>query len=152
MERAIGGLPRFASIETMLGTMDEAGVEKVLIAQCKMWSYWRKWMYMDTQLEDVLQYTEKYPDRFAGLAGYNPFRIRESLTEIGATSLICAPILFGDRVLGLIHLYCTDPHQALDGEDLEFAVAVAKSMSSVIHQMQRHTSLSAAKLIGRAGS
>jgi predicted TIM-barrel fold metal-dependent hydrolase len=47
-----------------------------------MWSYWRKWMYMDTRLEDVLQYTEKYPDRFAGLAGYNPFRIKESLAEI----------------------------------------------------------------------
>jgi uncharacterized protein len=82
MERAIGGLPRFESIEAMLAQMDAAGVQKVLIAQCKMWSYWRKWMYMDTRLEDVLQYTEKYPDRFAGLAGYNPFRIRESLTEI----------------------------------------------------------------------
>jgi predicted TIM-barrel fold metal-dependent hydrolase len=82
MERAIGGLPRFNSIEEMLGRMDEAGVERVFIAQCKMWSYWRKWMYMDTQLEDVLQYTEKYPDRFAGLAGYNPFRIKDSLAEI----------------------------------------------------------------------
>lgn len=40
---------------------------------------WNKWMYMDTQLEDVLQYTKKYPDRFVGLAGYNPFRIKESL-------------------------------------------------------------------------
>jgi len=82
MERAIGGLPRFESIETMLGKMDEAGVEKVFITQTKMWSYWRKWMYMDTKLEDVLQYTEKYPKRFVGLAGYNPFRIRESLREI----------------------------------------------------------------------
>ena len=82
MEKAIGGLPRFASIEEMLRQMDEAGVEKVFITQCKMWSYWRKWMYMDTKLEDVLQYTEKYPDRFVGLAGYNPFRIKESLQEI----------------------------------------------------------------------
>jgi len=82
MERSIGGLPRFESIETMLAKMDEAGVDKVLITQCKMWSYWNKWMYMDTRLEDVLQYTESYPDRFAGLAGYNPFRIRESLAEI----------------------------------------------------------------------
>ena len=39
-------------------------------------------MYMDTQLEDVLQYTERYPDRFVGLAGYNPFRIKQSLAEI----------------------------------------------------------------------
>ena len=82
MEKAIGGLPSFTSMEAMLEQMDEAGVERVFITQCKMWSYWRKWMYMDTQLEDVLQYTETYPNRFVGLAGYNPFRIKESLKEI----------------------------------------------------------------------
>jgi predicted TIM-barrel fold metal-dependent hydrolase len=37
---------------------------------------------MDTQLEEVLQYTQRYPDRFVGLAGYNPYRITESLREI----------------------------------------------------------------------
>lgn len=82
MERAIGGLPRYESIERMIELMDEAGVDKVFITQCKMWSYWNKWMYMDTQLEDVVQYTQGYPDRFVGLAGYNPFRIKESLQEI----------------------------------------------------------------------
>jgi Nif-specific regulatory protein len=70
-------------------------------------------------------------------------RNRESLSDIGATSLICAPIVFGDRVLGLIHLYCTNPHKALDAEDLEFAVAVAKQLGGVIHQMQRQVSLTA---------
>jgi Nif-specific regulatory protein len=70
-------------------------------------------------------------------------RNRESLTEMGATSLICAPIVFGDRVLGLIHLYCTDPHKALDTEDLEFAVAVAKQLGAAIHQIQRQQSLTA---------
>ncbi len=82
MEKAIGGLPRFVSIEEMLRQMDDAGVEKVFITQTKMWSYWRKWMYMDTKLEDVLQYTDLYPERFVGLAGYNPFRIKESLHDI----------------------------------------------------------------------
>jgi DNA-binding NtrC family response regulator len=70
-------------------------------------------------------------------------RNRESLSELGATSLICAPIVFGDRILGLIHLYCTNPHKALDAEDLEFAVAVAKQLGGVIHQMQRQVSLTA---------
>ncbi len=82
MERAIGSLPSFDSIEAMVATMDEAGVEKVFITQTKMWSYWNKWMYMDTTLEDVAQYLRRYPDRFVGLAGYNPFRIKESLREI----------------------------------------------------------------------
>ena len=76
-------------------------------------------------------------------------RNRESLNDLGATSLICAPILFGERALGLIHLYCTNPLKALDAEDLEFAVAVAKQMGSVIHQLQQASSmsLSAANLV-----
>jgi hypothetical protein len=82
MERAIGGLPQYDSIEAMVAKMDEAGVEKVFITQCKMWSYWNKWMYMDTSLDEVTQYTTRYPDRFVGLAGYNPFRIKDSLKEI----------------------------------------------------------------------
>jgi predicted TIM-barrel fold metal-dependent hydrolase len=82
MERAIGGLPQFDTIEAMIGKMDEAGVEKVFITQTKMWSYRNHWMYMDTTIDEVAQYTTRYPDRFVGLAGYNPFRIKESLQEI----------------------------------------------------------------------
>src|SRR5262249_45664146 len=33
-------------------------------------------------------------------------RSRESLSDLGATSLICAPIIHGGRCFGLIHLYC----------------------------------------------
>src|SRR6202035_1090889 len=65
------------------------------------------------------------------------------LSELGATSLICAPILHADRVLGLIHLYCTDPHKALDAEDLEFAVAVAKQLGGAVHQLRLQQSLTA---------
>lgn len=82
MEKAIGGLPHYDSFDAMLAKMDEAGVEKVFITQTKMWSYRNKWMYMDTRLEEVAQYTQSYPNRFVGLAGYNPFRIKESLAEI----------------------------------------------------------------------
>ncbi len=46
-------------------------------------------------------------------------------------------------MLGLIHLYCTDPHRALDAEDLEFSVAVAKQLGAAIHQMQRQDKLTA---------
>jgi predicted TIM-barrel fold metal-dependent hydrolase len=82
MERAIGGLPSFDSIDAMVRKMDEANVERVFITQTKMWSHWNRWMYMDTTLEEVAQYTRAYPDRFIGLAGYNPFRIKESVREI----------------------------------------------------------------------
>ena len=35
------------------------------------------------------------------------YSARDSIRELKAASLICAPVLFGDKVLGLIHLYCT---------------------------------------------
>jgi Nif-specific regulatory protein len=70
-------------------------------------------------------------------------RMRQSITEIGATSLICAPVIFGERVLGLIHLYSSDPRQALDAEDLEFAVAVAKQLGAATHNLKRQATLTA---------
>jgi Nif-specific regulatory protein len=70
-------------------------------------------------------------------------RQRESIRDLGTTSLICAPVTFGDRVLGLIHLYCGDPHKSLDAEDLEFTVAVAKHLGAATHQIQRQATLSA---------
>lgn len=70
---------------------------------------------------------------------------RDSITELGATSLICAPILFEQStVLGLIHLYCSDPRKALDGEDLEFALAMSRQLGIVLHQMLLSQSLTAA--------
>ncbi len=71
-------------------------------------------------------------------------RHRESLADLKATSLICAPITTADKVLGLIHLYCVNPQRALDAEDLEFAVAVAKQLGQVLHQLQKQQLLSAA--------
>jgi Nif-specific regulatory protein len=66
---------------------------------------------------------------------------RDSLTQIGATSLICAPVVHNDKVLALIHLYCTDPHKSFSNEDLEFTIAVAKHMAIVMTQMLRQDSL-----------
>jgi transcriptional regulator with GAF, ATPase, and Fis domain len=68
-------------------------------------------------------------------------RQRESITHLGATSLICAPVIFNAKVLGLIHLYCTDPHKALSGEDLEFTVAVAKQLGIVTNLLNQRESL-----------
>jgi predicted TIM-barrel fold metal-dependent hydrolase len=83
MERSLGGsLPQFPSIDAMVAEMDAAKVDKVFVTQTKMWSYRNKKMTMDTRLEEVDQYLTHSPDRFVGLAGYDPFRISESLAEI----------------------------------------------------------------------
>jgi transcriptional regulator with GAF, ATPase, and Fis domain len=69
-------------------------------------------------------------------------RNRESLTDMGATSVICAPVICGEKLNGLIHLYCTNPLKSLTSEDLEFAVAVAKHLGTATRQLQRQESLS----------
>ena len=66
---------------------------------------------------------------------------RDSITQLGATSLICAPVIHHDQVLALIHLYCTDPHKSFSNEDLEFTIAVAKHLAIVMGQMLRQDSL-----------
>ncbi|HEY1377413.1 MAG TPA: sigma-54-dependent Fis family transcriptional regulator, partial [Gemmataceae bacterium] len=70
------------------------------------------------------------------VARHEDLRQRESLAELRATSVICAPVVFADKVLGLIHLYCTTPDKGLDTDDLEFTVAVARHLGSALHQLQ----------------
>jgi Nif-specific regulatory protein len=77
------------------------------------------------------------------IAADRHLRNRESLSDMGATSLICAPVMFQQQVLAVIHLYCTDPLKSLDAENLEFAVAVAKHLGAAIHQLNRQLSLTA---------
>lgn len=77
------------------------------------------------------------------IAGDRYLKNRGSVADIGATSLICAPVMFQEKVLALIHLYCTKTHRSLDAENLEFAMAVAKHLGAAIHQMTRQLSLTA---------
>jgi Nif-specific regulatory protein len=77
------------------------------------------------------------------IAGDRYLKNRGSVADIGATSLICAPVMFQDKVQALIHLYCTKPNKGLDAENLEFAMAVAKHLGAAIHQMNRQLSLTA---------
>jgi Nif-specific regulatory protein len=69
-------------------------------------------------------------------------RNRESLAELRATSLICAPILGDGHTLGLVHLYRTGPGPRLNHDDLEFALAVAHQLGTVWHRLRRQSGLS----------
>jgi Nif-specific regulatory protein len=68
---------------------------------------------------------------------------RDSLTELRATSLICAPVLSGDKVLGLLHLYCTGEKGTLTADDLEFALAAARQLGMVWDRSRSGAGLSA---------
>jgi Nif-specific regulatory protein len=66
---------------------------------------------------------------------------RQSLEEIGAESVICVPIRTDERVIGLVHLYSTDPTSALQRDDLEFALAVVHQLSQVVTELKERESL-----------
>ena len=65
----------------------------------------------------------------------------DSLGEMKALSVICAPIWAADRVQGLIHLYSTNPDNPLDKHDLEFTLAVANQLAVALPQLQERDSL-----------
>lgn len=49
----------------------------------------------------------------------------QTLNDMRAQSVICAPIREGDLIRGLLHLYSLDTVNSLDAEKLEYALAVA---------------------------
>jgi Nif-specific regulatory protein len=66
---------------------------------------------------------------------------RDSKGDILATSVICAPIRREGKVLGVIHLYCTDPARATDPDDLEFTLAVADTVAVALENLSRQQEL-----------
>ena len=70
-------------------------------------------------------------------------RNRESLTEMRATSLICAPVASGERILGLVHLYSTGASGPLASDDLEFTLAAAKQFADVWERLRGRVGLTA---------
>jgi transcriptional regulator with GAF, ATPase, and Fis domain len=69
------------------------------------------------------------------------YSTRDSIVELKAGSLICVPVLEGDAVLGLIHLYTAAPRQFTE-DDLEYTLAVARQMAGAWSQLRRQDVLS----------
>jgi len=71
-----------ASLDDMLSEMDEIGVEHCVMSAIKLWSQRDHALMMDYKVEDIAEIVKKSNGRVIGGAGYNPFRIQESLEEI----------------------------------------------------------------------
>lgn len=70
-------------IDEAIKQMDEAGIEISVLACLKMWSYhYHHKLIVDQPEEVVAEALAKNSERFIGGAGYNPFRIDESLRTI----------------------------------------------------------------------
>jgi Nif-specific regulatory protein len=66
---------------------------------------------------------------------------RDSKGVVDATSVICAPVRRGKRVLGLLHLYSTNGERVPDPDDLEFTLAVANTVAVAIDNLSRREEL-----------
>lgn len=62
--------------------MQEAGVQQALVTQCRVWNCERQYLCAESRADDVLKFVRESPERFVGLAGFNPYKIAESLKEI----------------------------------------------------------------------
>jgi Nif-specific regulatory protein len=66
---------------------------------------------------------------------------RQSLEDIGAQSIVCVPVRCNERIVGLIHLYSTDPTRPLTTDDLEFTLAVAHQLAVSQANLQQRSEL-----------
>ncbi len=57
------------------------------------------------------------------------------------SSLICCPVLNGERIEFLIHLVCLNPLQTLGLEDLELTVAISRQLGVASQALQRQLAL-----------
>ncbi len=65
----------------------------------------------------------------------------DSLGEMRAMSVICAPVHCDAGVQGLIHLYATNPDNVLDKQDLEYTLAVARQFALALDHLNEVDSL-----------
>lgn len=90
-------------VDAYVKRLDEAGYDRVMMCPLKMWSYW--WhhkLITDFDVDFVQQVVEYSGGRLMGAAGYNPFRIDDSLRDVekavkdyGFKYVYFHPITFG---------------------------------------------------------
>jgi len=70
-------------------------------------------------------------------------RSRDSLAELQAESVIVAPVLDGDELYGLIHLYSTNADRPLDTAALDYTLAVADQLAVALKNLRQRLNLQA---------
>src|SRR5438270_8837094 len=66
----------------LIQEMDRAAIDRVLLTPCRRWRCERHWGTDGINLSEVNSLVTSMPQRFAGLAAYDPYAIAESLALI----------------------------------------------------------------------
>ena len=107
------------SVAAAIEEMDEIGVEYIFIDQMKGWSRRENKLWGDFSIETMTKLIDESKGRIKGGAGYNPFRIKESLDEIeravkehGFIYVWAHPITFGlaanDKKMYPLYVKCIE--------------------------------------------
>ncbi|HYH67075.1 MAG TPA: sigma 54-interacting transcriptional regulator [Urbifossiella sp.] len=67
---------------------------------------------------------------------------RDSIADLKVASLICAPVMVDDQLIGLFHLYRAHITHPLNADDLEFTLAVARQLGTAWHRLRKQGTLS----------
>jgi predicted TIM-barrel fold metal-dependent hydrolase len=70
------------TVAECVSAMDAAGISKAVLAPCRRADCERHYVCEDIQIDEVRSCVAARPDRFAGLAAYNPYEISESMHEV----------------------------------------------------------------------
>ena len=116
--KVLSGMTK-GSVEEMIKEMDDIGVEYIFMDQMVAWSRREHRLWGNYSLETMAEIFEKSKGRVKGGAGYNPFRIKESLEEIeravnnyGFKYVWAHPITFGlapnDKKMYPLYVKCIE--------------------------------------------
>lgn len=75
------------------------------------------------------------------VSGNSSLAARDSLGQLHAKSVICAPIRHQQRLIGLIHLYSNDPDLSLDEDALEYTLALSEYLGGTLASMLKQETL-----------
>lgn len=79
----MAGFGGHRNTQDMIETMDKLGYDIIVITATKMWSYYyHHKLIVDYSIDQVGEIVQEAKGRVIGAAGYNPFRIEESLKDI----------------------------------------------------------------------
>jgi len=68
--------------ESLIGAMDDAGIDAVLATDLLAWSYARQTRFVPDMTSEIQDLSRRYPGRIHGLADYDPRNIRRSLEKV----------------------------------------------------------------------
>jgi len=71
-----------ATPDEYVAEMDKLGYDKIFVTMPKMFSYHRRELLIDFNIDEVYGTIKDYPDRLIGIAPYHPFKIMESVENI----------------------------------------------------------------------